>query len=84
MRQWDDPSYGGTRFPGFDKAEFVRRIHEAHAAGAGLVDGYAPFCKHVFVPNFVAATKVGAIAITVRRGRGCRARGTGRRAWSSE
>ena len=21
-----------------------------------LVDGYAPFCKHVFVPNFTSAT----------------------------
>ena len=45
MRQWDDPKYGGTRID-FDKAEFVRRVHEAHAAGA-LLDGYAPFCKHV-------------------------------------
>ena len=63
MRQWDDPKYGGTRID-FDKAEFVRRVHEAHAAGAPLVDGYAPFCKHVFVPNFVPGTKVGAIPIT--------------------
>ena len=30
MRQWDDPKYGGTRID-FDKAEFVRRVHEAHA-----------------------------------------------------
>lgn len=63
MRQWDDPAYGGTRID-FDKAEFVKRIHEAHASGASLVDGYAPFCKHVFVPNFIPGTKVGAIAIT--------------------
>ena len=63
MRQWDDPAYGGTRID-FDKAEFVKRIHEAHASGAGLVDGYAPFCKHVFVPNFIPGTKVGAIPIT--------------------
>ena len=62
MRQWDDPKYGGTRID-FDKAEFVRRVHEAHAAGAPLVDGYAPFCKHVFVPNR-PGTKVGAIPIT--------------------
>jgi hypothetical protein len=27
------------------------------------VDGYAPFCKHVFVPNFVGA-RVGALTIT--------------------
>ena len=64
MRQWDDPKYGGTQIKGFDKAEFVRRVHEAHADGAGLVDGYAPFCKHVFVPNFIPGTKVGSIPIT--------------------
>lgn len=27
------------------------------------MDGYAPFCKHVFVPNFVGA-KLGALEIT--------------------
>ena len=64
MRQWDDPKYGGTQIKGFDKAEFVRRVHEAHANGAGLVDGYAPFCKHVFVPNFIPGTKVGSVPIT--------------------
>jgi hypothetical protein len=63
-RQWDDPSYGGTRIAGFDKGEFVRRVHEAHVAGAALVDGYAPFCKHVFVPNFIPGTKVGSVPIT--------------------
>ena len=38
------------------------RIHEYHAQGAALVDGYAPFCKHVFVPNFVRA-KAGAMPV---------------------
>ena len=32
-----------------------RRVHQYHAEGCALVDGYAPFCKHVFVPNFVGA-----------------------------
>lgn len=31
--------------------------------GAELRDGYAPFCKHIFVPNFVGAT-LGALPIT--------------------
>ena len=44
IRQWDDPNYSGTRLSS-DKADFVRRIRAAHAAGAPLVDGYAPFCK---------------------------------------
>ena len=39
------------------------RIHEFHAQGAALVDGYAPFCKHVFVPNFVGA-KAGAMLVS--------------------
>lgn len=62
IRQWDDASYSGTRIS-YDKAEFVRKVHEFHKNGAGLVDGYAPFCKHVFVPNFVGA-KLGALEIT--------------------
>ena len=64
MRQWDDPNYGGTKID-FAKADFVKRVHDAHKSGdAPLVDGYAPFCKHVFVPNFIPGTKVGAIEIT--------------------
>lgn len=63
IRQWDDPNYGGTRIS-FDKAEFVSKVHELFKeSGCKLVDGYAPFCKHVFVPNFVGA-KVGALRIT--------------------
>ena len=31
--------------------------------GCALVDGYAPFCKHLFVPNMVGA-KLGALVIT--------------------
>ena len=41
------------------------RVHEFHAAGCKLVDGYAPFCKHLFVPNFAGA-KLGALAITAQ------------------
>ena len=63
MRQWDDPTYSGTRLVG-DKADFVQKVHAFHASGASpLVDGYAPFCKHIFVPNILGA-KVGALEIT--------------------
>jgi hypothetical protein len=41
----------------------MARLHAAHAGGAPLVDGYAPFCKHVFVPNFAGA-RAGALRIT--------------------
>lgn len=45
------------------QAEFLAKIHEHHkAAGGQLVDGYAPFCKHIFVPNFVGA-RLGCLEI---------------------
>lgn len=63
VRQWDDPNYSGTRIA-YDKAEFVETVHRLFKeGGCRLVDGYAPFCKHVFVPNFVGA-KVGALEVT--------------------
>jgi hypothetical protein len=48
------------------EAEFTAAVN-AQMEGQGgelkLVDGYAPFCKHVFVPNF-AALKATSIPIT--------------------
>jgi len=38
------------------KEAFVARVHQLYCKGGSLVDGYAPFCKHVFVPNFTSAT----------------------------
>ncbi len=62
-RQWIDPHFPGTRLD-CDPIEFVQQVHAYHKeGGAGLVDGYAPFCKHIFVPNFVEAT-LGALPIT--------------------
>jgi hypothetical protein len=67
-RQWAPGTEDGTRI---DPATcslgaFCDAVHAAHAApGASpLVDGYAPFCKHVFVPNFIAGLKPGAVAVT--------------------
>jgi hypothetical protein len=64
-RQWDDPDFSGTRFS-CDKKEFVDRVHQAaqEQGGAGLVDGYAPFCKHVFIPNEYDDVTVSAVEIT--------------------
>ena len=56
-----DPNYSGTRIR-FDTAKFVAEVQRFHDNGAQLVDGYAPFCKHIFVENFVGA-KLGALAI---------------------
>ena len=54
LKQFDDPEYTGTRIE-YDKAAFEAKVNALHAEGAPLVDGYAPFCKHVFVPNFTPA-----------------------------
>ncbi|KDO30605.1 hypothetical protein SPRG_04504 [Saprolegnia parasitica CBS 223.65] len=55
LRQFDDPSYKGTHIA-YDKAAFEAKINELYASDAcSLIDGYAPFCKHLFVPNFVGA-----------------------------
>jgi hypothetical protein len=64
QRQWDDPDYSGTIID-FNKREFVQKIHDYHTTAQNypLVDGYAPFCKHVFVPNFVDA-KISTVKIT--------------------
>ena len=56
-----DPNYSGTRVY-FDTAKFVAKVQKLHDEGAPLIDGYAPFCKHVFVPNFTGA-KLGALSI---------------------
>ena len=39
------------RLISISKAEFCEVINKAYAEQT-LVDGYAPFCKHLFVPNF--------------------------------
>jgi hypothetical protein len=62
-RQFDDPSYAGTKLS-YDKQLFEDKVNEIYASGTvPLVDGYAPFCKHLFIPNFTDA-KVGSISIT--------------------
>ncbi len=49
-RNWE-PGTSGTRIEGITPETLVARCNAAMADGAGLVDGYAPFCKHLFVPN---------------------------------
>ena len=52
----------GTRFSGSPQ-EFEDRINALCTSEADLKDGYAPFCKHVFVKNFTDA-KCPVIEIT--------------------
>ncbi|KAL3144486.1 hypothetical protein ABBQ32_004226 [Trebouxia sp. C0010 RCD-2024] len=64
IKQFNDtkPDYSGTRVY-FDTAKFVSKIQQHHDTGKALTEGYAPFCKHIFVPNFTGA-KLGSLSIT--------------------
>lgn len=72
MRQFDDPAYAGTRLV-WDKHDFEARINAEYESrltsaggdsGAVLKDGYAPFCKHLFVRNFVPSATLTTMGIT--------------------
>lgn len=59
----------GRAYIEFNKAEFEARINawyeERVAAGEDpLKPGYAPFCKHLFVPNFVKGLPDQVLALT--------------------
>jgi hypothetical protein len=47
LRNWE-PRASGTLMVGITPEALVARCN---AAGGPLVDGYAPFCKHLFLPN---------------------------------
>lgn len=53
---------GATGHIDFSIEEFEKQANELYQK-ADLVDGYAPFCKHVFVDNF-AKMLVSAVEIT--------------------
>jgi len=53
-----DPSKVGAILINFDVAAFTERINELYLQvkeQGGLKEGYAPFCKHLFVENFTDA-----------------------------
>jgi len=64
LRQFNDPSYTGTQVH-HNPTAFTDFVEAAHAGGKGvpLVEGYAPFCKHIFVENF-CGVKCGYTKIT--------------------
>lgn len=63
FRQFDDPNYSGSKLHRTSKECFMSEVmgfYEKRKAvelefgdRPALVDGYAPFCKHLFMPNFV-------------------------------
>ncbi|OQB18277.1 MAG: hypothetical protein BWY14_00952 [Parcubacteria group bacterium ADurb.Bin192] len=56
-------SFKGTKVLGLTEAELVDLADKVIAEGAVLVDGYAPFCKHLFLRN-ASPTKAGVACIT--------------------
>ena len=58
-----DPEYSGTRIYHAED-DFIQQVHKQFQdQGGKLAEGYAPFCKHVFIKNFTGA-KLGALTIT--------------------
>ena len=63
-RQWEPRGAQGAAIVSVSKADFLSEVNAIHARGdAPLRDGYAPFCKHVFVPNF-CGLRTNAVALT--------------------
>ena len=46
-----------SNYINMDKEEFTKKANDLYKSESQLVDGYAPFCKHLFVPNFVKGLK---------------------------
>ena len=62
-------SYGGTVFTQHTVKQFEDIVNEKFHEGGGddllsLKDGYAPFCKHLFLPNDFTDAKVNVLPIT--------------------
>lgn len=55
MRNWERGA-SGTRIEGISPEQLVSQANGVVAAGATLVPGYAPFCKHLFLPNETPTT----------------------------
>ncbi|MEK7766455.1 MAG: DUF3228 family protein, partial [bacterium] len=61
-RHWRG-DFTGTRVIGLSPDELIALCNQAMEAGTVLVDGYAPFCKHLFLVN-LSATRCGFAPIT--------------------
>jgi hypothetical protein len=51
LRQFDPNFVGGTRITHLTPQEFLSRLDALQISEKDLRDGYAPFCKHVFIEN---------------------------------
>jgi hypothetical protein len=66
-RHWDNPDHPGARITSTSKDQFINRVRQFIDDRGGFdaisLGGYAPFCRHVFMPNFTDA-QVDCIPIT--------------------
>ena len=65
LRQW---KAGSGSFVDFDQSEFLARANswaDEHGGEACMAEGYADFCKHIFVPNFTPM-RLSTVDITAR------------------
>ena len=46
-----------SNYINMEKEEFLKKANELYSQDPTLVDGYAPFCKHLFIKNFVPGLK---------------------------
>ncbi|HLS19446.1 MAG TPA: DUF3228 family protein [Paracoccaceae bacterium] len=82
LRNWEEGA-SGTRILGLTPEALVQRCNQALAGGQELVEGYAPFCKHLFLPNDTETRAAFAPITEANRAQlrsGYRARRTGERA----
>lgn len=73
FRQFDEANYAGTKIK-LSKEEFMNKVLDFFEKRKSMVeevndrpalmDGYAPFCKHLFMPNFDDSILDGDIEIT--------------------
>ncbi|KAF8821565.1 DUF3228 domain-containing protein [Cardiosporidium cionae] len=63
FRQFEGGGNGGTFIP-YDKAKFIKKVNDYLQKEEGeWRDGYASFCKHIFIPNFAGCVS-NVISIT--------------------
>lgn len=63
-RQWG-ADYKGLVIKGMSEEAVEEKVNKIFTANPdSLKDGYAPFCKHLFVPNFLEGALVEAVPIT--------------------
>ena len=62
LRNWE-PGASGTKVEGIEPDELVANCNAAMANGTQLVEGYAPFCMHLFLEN-TTTTRCGFAPIT--------------------